>query len=600
MNDDPTNARDDGTREAPADGDGGAAPATGSSGGPAGRPTATGALVLLVVSVGAVAVLARAVGLLGPALVGAGGGVALAAAVRCAGWERHRSDGRLFASLLALPAGLGLAGATAGATVVLAGRLFPVAEPAAFRPAVVALAAGSLLGVGALVATLGAVAGAVGLLDERALGRAARATVQGTLPPFAVGTLLATAAILRFVGSAAEPPGNAVLADGVALLGDVLVTPGQARPHLASFLLLVGLATIAADRCLRALPVAELVTGTTTDVTAPAGGPDGRDPAATGPSGDDADAGDGGTDGPGAVDLETVLLDLHLWLYWSGATLLAAFPLGGLVDAMVGAEQLRATLTPAGFALLTAITSAPAIRSLAAWSVAVSVLLLAAVTLVRRFARTSADRLGVVLAPFVGGTLTVGLAVLVAEPAVRAGLEWVVASLPPALGGVVRSTGDAALAFYGPRTLFVGLLALVSLVAATAVATLWLGVQSAYLRDRTAGADLAGGGVVLTAAAAAILGAPAPVVLGGVVAALVGWDAGVAGVSLDREVGRLAGSRRTELAHVAATTAVGVAGAVVALAVVGLTGDGLAAGPAAVATLTLAVLAVGALVAALR
>ncbi|QPV64470.1 hypothetical protein I7X12_07620 [Halosimplex litoreum] len=89
------------------------------------------------------------------------------------------------------------------------------------------------------------------------------------------------------------------------------------------------------------------------------------------------------------------------------------------------------------------------------------------------------------------------------------------------------------------------------------------------------------GAVVLVAgvAAAGLAGAPTLALVGATLCSLLAWDAGRYGITVGEQLGREASTTRLELAHVAATAAVGTAAALLGSAsylVVGTTTDGVA------------------------
>ena len=98
---------------------------------------------------------------------------------------------------------------------------------------------------------------------------------------------------------------------------------------------------------------------------------------------------------------------------------------------------------------------------------------------------------------------------------------------------------------------------------AAVYSVLWAGL----LARESVGSSLAGVGLFLAAVFGATVGAPAWLVVGGVSASLLVWDAGRFGVSLAREVGS-GRSRRVEFVHLGAALLVGLAAVVVAMLVV--------------------------------
>ena len=120
-------------------------------------------------------------------------------------------------------------------------------------------------------------------------------------------------------------------------------------------------------------------------------------------------------------------------------------------------------------------------------------------------------------------------------------------------------------------------------------AALWTGLLA---RERV-GSSLAGVGVFLAAVFGATVGAPVWLVLAGVAASLLVWDAGRFGVTLAREVGT-GPTRRVEFVHLGAALLVGLAAVGVATLVVGRLPDpNSAATPGETELLALASVVVG-------
>ena len=149
----------------------------------------------------------------------------------------------------------------------------------------------------------------------------------------------------------------------------------------------------------------------------------------------------------------------------------------------------------------------------------------------------------------------------------------------PSATGLALTVVPAALAVLASATApLAAALAIIGVVVLTA------GVRNASRTFVTAGAIVLFGGVLV----GGTTGVPVPFVLVGAAAAIVAWDAGTNAISVGRQLGSAAETRRLEVVHTLATAAVAVA--------VGTVGYGafrLAAGDqptAAVALLLLAAL----------
>lgn len=169
------------------------------------------------------------------------------------------------------------------------------------------------------------------------------------------------------------------------------------------------------------------------------------------------------------------------------------------------------------------------------------------------------------LAPHaVGGTL-VASAALGHGRIVGPLREFAMGLLPTTLGELLDPAVDSVLAFYGGAAVLAGVVAAVTIVGVTAAAALRAARAVGVLPREGAGAALAGGGLVVAAGVASPLGAPAALVVAGVVAGLLAWEMGTFATTLAREAGAAA-DRRIQLVHLGATLGVGIAGGAAALA----------------------------------
>jgi len=498
------------------------------------------------------------------ALVGAATGVLLALSLWLSGWDRWQAVGSVLASGLALPVAVGLSVATGGAVVLLGAELFPVSSQAGVRPAVVTLLSQVVVVLGCLTAVFGATAATRGVVDTERVTTYGGVVVRTTVVPFVVALALFARGAVDYLQSNAGTPGVQQLMGEVLtqVLGPVF-DPVPGRTHIAIFSLLLALAAAAMARGLDALPIAELVPET-------------------------SDA----PDIEGAVDAAVRTLR------WTGRLVLLVAPVAGLFELGLGQESLVELLPRGLYDLLVAVTAAPGLRSLLWWLFLAGSAVSLAVWFLRRTVRSSADRVGTVLAPYVGGGVITLVAVAVAGPVVSA-IEAALRATPAA--AAVEQLLTPVLDVYGPETVTLALVivALFSVISVTG--QLWVALATNYLRERTAGVTLAAAGLFGASAFAATLDTPTWLILAGLVGAVVVWDAGSFGTTLGREVGAGAATRRAELVHTGGTVAVGGVGVAATLGLSSIARDAIVVEPpVAVAGLAVCLVAVLALVAAIR
>jgi hypothetical protein len=498
------------------------------------------------------------------ALVGAATGLLLALSLWLSGWDRWRAVGSVLASVIALPVAVGLSVATGGAVVTLGAELFPVPSQAGVRPAVVTLLSQVVVVLGCLAAVFGATAATRGVVDTDRVGTYGGVVVRTTVVPFAVALALFTRGAVDYLQSNTGTPGVQQLT-GEALtrvLGPVF-DPVPGRTHIAIFSLLLALAAAALARGLDALPLAELVPET--------------------------------SDAP---DIDRAVAAVERTLRWTGRLGLLVAPVAGLFELGLGQESM-AELLPAGlYDLLVAVTAAPGLRGLLWWLFLSGTAVSVAVWFLRRTVQSSADRVGTVLAPYVGGGVITLAAVAVAGPTIGA-VETALRATPAA--AAVEQVFAPILDVYGPETVTLVLVVAALFSVVGAVGQLWVALATSYLREPTAGVTLAAAGLFAASAFAATLDTSTWLVLAGLVGAAVVWDAGSFGATLGREVGTGAATRRTELVHTGGTVAVGGVGAAATLGLSGVAQGAIVVEPSiAVAGLVVCLVAVLALVAAIR
>jgi len=498
------------------------------------------------------------------ALIGAGTGILLALSLWLSGWDRWQAVGSVLASVLALPAAVGLAVASVGAVVSLGAELFPVSSQAGVRPAVVTLLSQVSVVLGCLTAVFGATAATRGVVDTDRVGTYGAVVVRTTVVPFAVALVLFARGAVDYLQSNAGTPGvRQLLGDALTKVLGPVFDPVPGRTHIAIFSLLLALAAAALARGLEALPLAELVPET--------------------------------SDAP---DIEGPVAAAERTLRWTGRLALLVAPVAGLFELGLGQESLSEILPRVLYDLIVAVTAAPGLRGLLWWLFLGATAVSLAVWFLRRTVQSSADRVGTVLAPYVGGGVITLAAVAVAEPAVGA-IETALRATPAAAS--VEQFLVPILDVYGAETVTLVLVVLALFAVITATGQLWVALATNYLRGRTAGVTLAAAGLFGASAFAATLDTPTWLVLAGLVGAVVVWDAGSFGTTLGREVGAGAATRRTELVHTGGTVAVGGVGVAATLGLSSVAQGAIVVDPSvAVAGLLVCLVAVLALVAAIR
>ena len=515
------------------------------------RPTTTSTALVVLATLATATVLVRAIGVSMPATLGGIGAVLLAVAVWTAGWQRYRAIGTALSSLLALPVGIGLVAATIGTVIVLAGVLFPVSSLSQLSSTVIDLSARAMVVVGAVAAVFGATVAVGNVLDRETAKRATATSFKTMLSPLALGLALMAGEVLAYFESNTDVPGvGAVVGDVLRAITTVLFDPPPVRPNLTTFLLLAAVALIVTRRALGALPLSEVAAGT---------------PA------------------------ERAIAGVRRALFWASVLVTLGIPIAILSDFLVPTRQLRRSLSPALFELLTALTTAQAPRALLWWTIVLGVATLLVVALLRRLVQSSADRIGATLAPFAAGAAVVVGTTVVAGPVLSALIDWVADTLPGEFGPRFRELSGAVVEFYGPLALVMTAIGVVLLVATLATTALWLTLLTKYLDDRTAGVGIASAALFQTAAFAGVVGVSTTVLFGSLIAAVLVWDVGEFGTTLGREIGGGSGARRTELVHATGMLAVGGVGATAALAI---EGDAVGAIPVAGGTVVLGLVAV--------
>ncbi|WP_436932769.1 DUF7519 family protein [Halosimplex halobium] len=507
-------------RDAPADGEGAAT-------GPSVRtelPTRASAAVVLVVTLAAAVALMGRVAPTLPAVVAVAHAAAVAASLWLVDRDRWRGTATAAAGVLALGVGASFAVAVGYTFLALLAAAYPVPEVAQIRPRGLRVASATVVVLGGTLALVGGFATAAGRLRPETVRAYAKLAVKTFVVPLVVAALMLLTTLLARLGGAGEAPVFAPLAERLAGAVGAVVAPVPGRTHLLTFAALVAAASLAVARGVDALPVDELSTPRTDD----------RVEAAT--------------DAVVRAARRTLVVTAF------------ALPVT-LVEVVLAPADLRSLLSPGVYGLLAAVTASHGLRALLLATVLVAGGTAAVVWLLGRLARTDAVDAVVALTPFVGGGAVVALAVAVHGVVLAPTLSFVADALPGGFETVFVRQSDAVVAFYGSLPVVTTLAAV--LVGMTAALSLALAVvaSTGALPESAPGPALAAAGIFVAAAFAPGADAGPPLVLGGVVAAFVVWDAGEYGAVLGREVGRGADTLAPESVHVGATLAVGVGAA---------------------------------------
>lgn len=458
---------------------------------------------------------------LAPAAAGVAGAVCLAAGVALVGSDRWETPGVVLASVLSVAAGAGVLVGTLGTVLALVGAFFPAESVGAIPVRSIHIVARVGVVWGCLLVALGVTLGVRNVADGESLPTYFGLAIRTGLVPLAVGSVLVAGTLLT--QSPLDP-----VAPAATLLG-ALLSPAGLRTHLGSLLLLVAAATLALRRAVAALPVAEFL----------------------------ADRGSARTE---MAHVERFLSRLDLLAGGAGLAMGLAF----LLEA-VFPLALRRTLGPGPYRVLVAVSTASALRLVLTGLVVVSAVIVVVVAGLRTVARGSPGGFVRRVGPYLGGGLVTALALAAGRPVLDALLAQMAAILPGRFEAIFSQVAGSVVAFYGPGTIVVGLVALLAWLTAAALFALGLLLLLGYLTETSIGYSLASIGLFGAAAFAGAAGVDPWLAFVGLAAALFVWDVGRYGTVLGREVGRHSSTRGVELVHAGGTFAVGVGGILAAL-----------------------------------
>lgn len=486
--------------------------------------TSTAIVVILTVAVAAVSI-----GLVGPALavvLGFAHAATFAASLWLVEWERWPVAASASAGVLALFVGASFAAAVGYTVLDLVEALYPVSTLDQVRPRGLRVASATAVVVGATVGMVGALSTVGRRLDSDAAWAYAKLAVETFVVPLLVAAVLLASTLFRRLGGEREAPLAAPVGDAVG----AVVAPVPGRTHLFTFCLLFALASAAVAYAVDALPIVELSTRRTDDRIERA-----------------------------AAAAERVARRFAV-------VTAVAVPLT-LVEVVVSPSNLQATLTPPVYGFIAGITASPLIRVFLVGTAVLAGGTAATVWSLKRLTRADSSDVAVALTPLVGGVAVVTLAAVLHGVVLSPTLSFVADALPGQFATAFTRQSTAVVDFYGPLAVVVTVAAaLVGATAALSIAlALLLGVGA--LPESAPGPALAAAGTFVAAGFGVGAGIGAPVVLAGLVASLVVWDAGEFGATLGREVGRAGTTLAPQMVHVAATVAVGALGALGALAI---------------------------------
>jgi hypothetical protein len=489
-----------------------------------GRPTTASAAVVLVVTLGAAVALMASVG---PALsvaVAVAHASAFAASLWLVDRERWRGAATAVAGVLALGVGASFAFAVGYAFLDLLAAAYPVREVSQIRPRGLAVASATAVVLGGTLALLGGFATVAARLRPETVRAYAKLAVKTFVVPLLVAAAMLLTALVSRLGGTSGAPFGPPLAERVGGAVGAVVAPVPGRTHLLTFAVLVAAASLAVARGVDALPVSELSTSRTDD----------RVEAAA----------------------ESVVRAARRTLVVTAFVLPVT-----LVEVLVPPPELRSLLSPGVYDLLAAVTASHGLRALLLATALVAGGTAAVTWLLGRLVRTDATDAVVALTPFVGGGAVVALAVALHGVVLEPTLSFVAGALPGGFETVFVRQSGAVVEFYGSLPVVATLAAV--LVGMTAFLSVALAVVASVgvLPESAPGPALAAVGTFAAAAFAAGAGAGPGLVLGGLVASFVVWDAGEYGATLGREVGAAADTLAPASVHLAATLAVGVGAA---------------------------------------
>jgi hypothetical protein len=512
-------------------------------------PTTSIGIVFCVTAV-LVTLLIVAVGAGTPAWIGVISGVGLSLSLWVLRWKRWQSVGRFLSSLLAVPVAAGLVAALVGTIVVPATGLFPIESIRAIRTELIGIGTRAVIAGSCVIAAIGVTAAPLDAIDTETTGVYANLLLRVQLFPVAVATLLFAGGTLSMI-QPVGPIGNIV--DSVT---STIFTPVSERTHIAVFCFMLAVCIIMIAKAIDSLPFSELL-------------PDYRETIGTATT----------------------------YLSWIGATgMFAVFP-AGAIEFGLGQRWVASVFPVPLYNIVVAVTAAPLFRRLIWWALIWCFVAIVLARLLPRVVQGSTDAAGTAVSPYIAGGVVSGVALVTSKPLLSGLFE----SIPEPAGESIAATFDPVVSQFGPASLVFVIISVLLMLSSVLAGVFWVTLRVRYLSQRTAGATLAASGLFVASSAALTLDIPTLLGMGGLVGAVVVWDAGAFGMTLHTEMGTDTETRRTELVHTGGTLVVGVIGSLLTLGLVGVASGAVSAQPgAALATLVFCLVALISLLVALR
>jgi hypothetical protein len=480
-------------------------------------PTTSLGIVICVTAV-LVTLLLTAVGVGTLAWIGVISGIGLSLSLWFVRWERWRSVGLFFSSLLATPVAAGLTVALIGTIAVPTAGIFPIESIQSVGTDIIDIGIRTVVVGSCVVAAIGVTATPADIINTETTGTYANLLLRVQLPPVAISSLLFASGMLSLLQS------RGIVGNVISSFLAVFFSPDPGRTHVAVFALMIAVGVVTVGHAIDSLPIAELL-------------PDYREP----------------------IQTATTRLSQAGWL-----GVFFVLP-AGLVEFGLGQRTLAVMIPTPVYDSVVAVTATPLLRRLIWWLILWSIGIIVAVRLLRRVVQGSSEAVGITIGPYAAGAVVAGIALVVSDPLFPILIE----AIPSPAGGPIAAALEPAMSQFGTGSLMLAFISTLLMASSLLVGALWFGLRVRYIPERTSGVTIAASGLFIASGAALTLDVPALLGMAGLVGAIVVWDAGAFGMALYTEIGAETDSRRTELVHTGGTLSVGVVGS---LLTIGLTG----------------------------
>ncbi len=440
--------------------------------------------------------------------IGIVGALALTVSLWIAGAEPSPAE-RFLVTLLSIPVAAGFAIGLLGTTVVLTGTLFPVETEMDISVTLLQIIGNLLVVLGSGLAVFGVTVGIRTPVAAEPIRVYTKTTVLTASVPLAFGFALLVVAVVE----------RGSIESGTVLgrIWSATVAPSQASFPVTSFLFLVLVTAGSLWLSIWRAPIDDFG---------------------------------------------------HRWgqtryrrVKWAQATLrLVAVTAILLTPLAMGVEILLSRTAGEGlFSVLQTVALASWLRLLLLVTATGALSFVAATSALKQWCQYSTDGQAPWLAPLAGGFVVTALGVAVADRVFEWAVDETVRHLPPGIAASVLDRTTAAEQLYGSASLVLlvigGFILLAALIGILLLAAVYFG----YLRTDGAGFSIAATGLFIGAIAAAMIGSPVWLVLGGIVSSIAVWDIGQFGTRLGREMGADA-SRELAVMHTGVIGAVGLIG----------------------------------------